>query len=289
MFETVLSETVFGPSPNCGCGCVWAVPDYILRVIPEPWQLKALALDQQLKVIPVRGTDGPIRGMELTANLIVKNVFDCNGAPYGFNCRGARANLNSVQWRGSGKSTFLSLVSGGFWFSQDRLFSRNSTRKPFNLIKSPIFTNAACNITCLYNAPSIHTVESLRRHLGTEKVPQRNCVTKILPNVRVNFLVRFASKPLFYWAMTQWPPRIVQKILWCCSCDFLALWLLFGLSEKPAKNIGPRVAQGMLGNLYKIQRRRRTEISDFIPALSKDQGSVLKPLRRSNLWCLLLP
>ena len=30
--------------------------------------------------------------------------------------------------------------------------------------------------------------------LGTEKVPQKNCVTKILPNVRVNFLVRFASK-----------------------------------------------------------------------------------------------
>ena len=23
-------------------------------------------------------------------------------------------------------------------------------------------------------------------------------------------------------------PRIVQKILWCCSCNFLALWLLFG-------------------------------------------------------------
>ena len=31
--------------------------------------------------------------------------------------------------------------------------------------------------------------------VGTEKVPQRNCVTKILPNVRVNILVRFASKP----------------------------------------------------------------------------------------------
>ena len=23
-------------------------------------------------------------------------------------------------------------------------------------------------------------------------------------------------------------PRIVQKILWCCSCDFLVLWVLFG-------------------------------------------------------------
>ena len=32
--------------------------------------------------------------------------------------------------------------------------------------------------------------------VGTEKVPQRNCVPKILPNVQVNFLVRFASKTL---------------------------------------------------------------------------------------------
>ena len=59
--------------------------------------------------------------------------------------------------------------------------------------------------------------------LETEKVPQRNCVTKILPNVRLNFLVRFASKPLFYCVMTGRHPRIVQKNLWCCSCDFLAL------------------------------------------------------------------
>ena len=31
---------------------------------------------------------------------------------------------------------------------------------------------------------------------GTEKVPQRTFATKISPNFRVNFLVRFASKPL---------------------------------------------------------------------------------------------
>ena len=36
---------------------------------------------------------------------------------------------------------------------------------------------------------------------GTEKVPQRTCATKILPNFRVNFLVRFASKPWFYWVV----------------------------------------------------------------------------------------
>ena len=54
---------------------------------------------------------------------------------------------------------------------------------------------------------------------GTEKVPQRTFETNILPNFRVNFLVRFASKPLFYWEC----PRIVQKILWYCSCVVLAL------------------------------------------------------------------
>ena len=32
---------------------------------------------------------------------------------------------------------------------------------------------------------------------GTEKEPQRTCVTKIPPNFRVNFLLRFASKSLF--------------------------------------------------------------------------------------------
>ena len=47
--------------------------------------------------------------------------------------------------------------------------------------------------------------------LGTEEAPQRNCVTKILPNIRVNFLVWFASRPC---CTGKWPvpPRIVQKL-----------------------------------------------------------------------------
>ena len=57
------------------------------------------------------------------------------------------------------KSPLFWRFSGFFLFSQDRLFSRNSTRKPLNLIKSPIFTNAPCKTPCLYNAPSMHTVE----------------------------------------------------------------------------------------------------------------------------------
>ena len=42
-----------------------------------------------------------------------------------------------------------------FLFSQDRLVSRNSTRKPLKLV----FTNTPCKSTCLYNAPSLHTVD----------------------------------------------------------------------------------------------------------------------------------
>ena len=63
--------------------------------------------------------------------------------------------------------------------------------------------------------------------VAREKVPQRNCVTKIWPNVRVDFLVWFASKPLFYWAMTGNPSNCSESS-WCCSCDFLALWVLYG-------------------------------------------------------------
>ena len=46
------------------------------------------------------------------------------------------------------------------------------------------------------------------------KVAQRNryCVTKILPNVRVNFLVRFASKPLFLLANDAITPWNCSKI-----------------------------------------------------------------------------
>ena len=37
---------------------------------------------------------------------------------------------------------------------------------PLNLRKSLIFTNTPCKSTCLYNAPSMHTVELLRKLLS---------------------------------------------------------------------------------------------------------------------------
>ena len=89
-----------------------------------------------------------------------------------------QGGFNSVQTRcivkGEAQKSPLSWrFSGGFWFSQDRLFSRNSTRKPLNSIKSPIFTNAPCKTACLGNAPSMHTSEvfwtSLKTSLKTSE------------------------------------------------------------------------------------------------------------------------
>ena len=53
--------------------------------------------------------------------------------------------LNSVHCtrRGSEKSAFLA-ISGEFWISQVRLFSRNSSRKRFKLNKIADFKNAPC-------------------------------------------------------------------------------------------------------------------------------------------------
>ena len=74
------------------------------------------------------------------------------------------------------KSPLFWRFSGGFCFSQDRLFSRNSTRKSLNLIKSPIFTNAPCKTTCLYNAPSMHTVERLSGQIS-EQISEKTSET----------------------------------------------------------------------------------------------------------------
>ena len=93
------------------------------------------------------------------------------------------------------KSPLFWRFSGGLWFSQDHLFSRNSTRKPLYLIKSPIFTNAPCKTACLYNAPSMHTLE-------------RCCLTHPL-------------------STTIYHPRWVNEVVgWSCCCQLVLTELL---------------------------------------------------------------
>ena len=70
--------------------------------------------------------------------------------------------------------------------------------------KPPLHPGFCRNTLCF------HTYVSESK-IRDRKVPQRNCVTKILPNVRVNFLARFASKPLFYWVVTGNPLGLFRK------------------------------------------------------------------------------
>ena len=51
-------------------------------------------------------------------------------------------------------------------FSEERLFCRNSTRKPSNLKNHRFFTKTPCKSSFLYNAPSVHTVEMIFGTLG---------------------------------------------------------------------------------------------------------------------------
>ena len=60
-------------------------------------------------------------------------------------------------------------------------------------------------------------------------------MTKILPNVRVNFLVRFASKPLFYREMTGNPLELFRKFFGAVRAIFGFVgpfWLLKVLLTK---------------------------------------------------------
>ena len=70
--------------------------------------------------------------------------------------------FNSVQTRctikGEAQKSPLLAIFWGALISQERLFSRNSTRKLF-CAKSPFFTNTPSKPTCLYSAPSLHIVD----------------------------------------------------------------------------------------------------------------------------------
>ena len=57
------------------------------------------------------------------------------------------------------KSPLFWRFSGGFDFLRIACSLRIPQKKPLNLIKSPIFASAPCKTACLYNAPSMHTVD----------------------------------------------------------------------------------------------------------------------------------
>ena len=95
---------------------------------------------------------GPTKGLILSR--ILSGTFLVGGC------------INNVQTscivKGEAQKSPPAIFWGLLIFSQEHLFSRNSTREPLNLIKSPIFTNTPCKSTCLYNAPSLHTVDCNR-------------------------------------------------------------------------------------------------------------------------------
>ena len=67
------------------------------------------------------------------------------------------------------KVHFCGDFSGGFWFFWGALFSRNSTRKPSNLIKSPVFYKQALQTLLVFTMPlectlliHVHNLEGKR-------------------------------------------------------------------------------------------------------------------------------
>ena len=71
---------------------------------------------------------------------------------------------------------------------------------------------------------------------GTEKVPQRTCAAKIMPNFRVNFLVRFV-KPLFY-SVVRSKCSESSLGLFTRIFGFGVLFLPLNTSARPLNNAG---------------------------------------------------
>ena len=65
-------------------------------------------------------------------------------------------------------------------------------------------------------------------HVGDRKGTQRTFATKISLNFRVNFLARFASKPLFYWVVTGSPIELFRQFFGTVRAIF-GFGVLFGL------------------------------------------------------------
>ena len=109
------------------------------------------------------------------------------------------------------KSPLFWRFSGGLWFSQDRLFSRNSTRRPLNLVKSSRFLQTPLvKSTCLYNAPSMHTVESFLILNGATKLEEKSQKDKWF-HLDAMYTPRLAGSQNL-WTSPQ------EQILSCLAC-----------------------------------------------------------------------
>ena len=98
---------------------------------------------------------------------------------------------------------------------------------------------------------------------GDRKGTPRTFATKILPNFRVNFLVRFASKPLFYWVMTR---ELFRKFFGTVRAFFWlwgSFWHLtysepdFSIHETKLDCNGQSVGQPRQGNVHKMSEECR--------------------------------
>ena len=137
--------------------------------------------------------------------------------------QGKRTNINSVAKLGgivkgeAQKSPlFLAIFWGLFDFLRIAWFSRNSTRKPLNLIKIPRFLQAPLvNPLVFYNAPSMHTVENkqgnslLKINQGIKKKPRKR-KDRVAPSPNhfwtLSLFVHFPSIPNFCCDFVVFPP-----------------------------------------------------------------------------------
>ena len=125
---------ILGPSRSHPVGAKWSRPDSPCAFLP--------AFPILVPTVPSRGS-----GVD----------------------RPKQTSFNNVQTRCIVKGE--AQTSPLFWrFSRERLFSRNSTRKPLNLIKSPTFTNTPCKSTLVFAMHLVCTLLILGCH--SEKLPQ---------------------------------------------------------------------------------------------------------------------
>ena len=111
-----------------------------------------------------------------------------------------------------------------------------------------------------HNAYTFVPAEYSQQKSQTEKVPQRTFATKISPNFRVNFLVRFASKPLFYWVV---PSNCSDNSL-VLFVRFFGFGVLFRLLKKAVRqSLGIRLEDPdpLLPEIFRSERSEPTSLA----------------------------